>query len=130
MISASIGPNAYEVLSAGSVPCYTATGGTVRETVEAFNQGELQMMGAANADSYSGMARNAADPSENTSGEEDELEMLSARLRDLRGQIAEIHPLRLQQRFTESGKPFTQLSKIDLPDSKGLRTIILQLCNY
>ena len=90
VISSSIGPNAYEVLSAGSVPCYTATGGTVRENVEAFNQGELPMMGSANADSHSGMARNAAGSSDNAGDKENELEMLSARLRDLRGQIAEI----------------------------------------
>ncbi len=90
VISSSIGPNAYEVLSAGSVPCYTATGGTVRETVEAFNRGELPMMGAANADSHSGMAGNSSRFSENTGDSESELEMLSAKLRDLRGQIAAI----------------------------------------
>ncbi len=90
VISSSIGPNAYEVLTAGSIPCYTATGGTVRETVEAFNRGELPMMGAANADSHSGMARNTADLTNKAGGEENELEILSARLRDLRGQIAEI----------------------------------------
>lgn len=90
VISSSIGPNAYEVLSAGSVPCYTATGGTVRETVETFNRGELQMMGAANANSHSGMTKKATDHSESTAAQENELEMLSERLRDLRGQIAEI----------------------------------------
>ncbi len=90
VISASIGPNAYEVLSAGSVPCYTAAGGTVRETIEAFNQGELPMMGAANADSHAGRIRNASEPSEKAGGGEDDLEMLTARLRDLRGQIADI----------------------------------------
>ena len=90
VISSSIGPNAYEVLSAASIPCYTASGGTVRETVEAFNRGELQMMGAANADSHSGMAGNAAAYSAIAADEETELEVLSARLRDLRGQIAEI----------------------------------------
>lgn len=87
VISASIGPNAYEVLTAGSVPCYTAAGGTVRETVEAFNRKELPMMGSANADSHSGVIRNTSESSENTG---DELETLTARLRDLRGQIADI----------------------------------------
>ena len=90
VISSSIGPNAYEVLSAGSVPCYTATGGTVRETVEAFNRGDLPMMGAANADSHSGLAGNSSGSSESAGGSELELEMLTAKLRDLRGQIAEI----------------------------------------
>ncbi len=90
VISSSIGPNAYEVLVAGSVPCYTATGGTVRETVDAFNRGKLPLMGSANADSHSGMAQNATVPSENAGGEENDLEMLTARLRDLRSQVAEI----------------------------------------
>jgi len=90
VISQSIGPNAYEVLTAGSIPCFTASGGTARETVEAFNRGELPMMGAANANSHSGMAGNASGHSASAAGEESELEVLSERLRDLRGQIAEI----------------------------------------
>ncbi len=90
VISSNIGPNAYEVLSAGSVPCFTATGGTVKETVEAFNREELPMMGAATAGSHSGMARNTSVNSGNAAGQEDELQILAARLRDLRGQIAEI----------------------------------------
>ncbi len=90
VISSNIGPNAYEVLTAGSVPCYIATSGTVRETIEAFNRGDLPMMGAANANSHAGMAGSSASYSENTAVEKDDLEMLSARLRDLRGQVAEI----------------------------------------
>jgi predicted Fe-Mo cluster-binding NifX family protein len=90
VISSNIGPNAYEVLTAGSVPCYIATDGTVRETVEAFNRGELPMMGAANADSHAGIAGSSASHSKEPAIEEDELETLSARLRDLRGQVAEI----------------------------------------
>ncbi|MCD4702073.1 MAG: NifB/NifX family molybdenum-iron cluster-binding protein [Candidatus Aegiribacteria sp.] len=90
VISSNIGPNAYEVLSAGSILCYTATGGTVREAVEAFNRGDLPMMGGANADSHSGMARNAGAPSKNSADEKDDLETLTARLRELRGQVAEI----------------------------------------
>ncbi|MCK4806527.1 MAG: NifB/NifX family molybdenum-iron cluster-binding protein [Candidatus Aegiribacteria sp.] len=90
VISSNIGPNAYEVLSAGSMLCYIAKGGTVRETVEAFNREELPMMGAANADSHSGIAGNANKPPREAASEEDDLEMLTARLRDLRGQIADI----------------------------------------
>jgi len=90
VISSNIGPNAYEVLSAGSVPCYTTTGGTVRETVEAFNRGELTAMGGANAASHSGMGGNTASSGKKAFTDEVDLEMLSARLRDLRGQVAEI----------------------------------------
>ncbi len=90
VISSNIGPNAYEVLSAGSVPCYTTVGGTVRETVEAFNRGELTAMRAANAGSHSGMAQKTAIVPERDSDDEKELRKLSARLRDLRAQVAEI----------------------------------------
>lgn len=90
VLSSNIGPNAYEVLSAGSVSCYIAKGGTARETVEAFNGGDLQMMGTANAGSHAGMAGSSASQSEKAAGENDDLEMLSARLRDLRGQVADI----------------------------------------
>lgn len=90
VISSNVGPNAYEVLSAGSVSCYIAKNGTARETIEAFNGGDLKMMGAANAGSHAGMAGSSANPSESATGEKDDLEMLSARLRDLRGQVADI----------------------------------------
>lgn len=90
VISSNIGPNAYEVLTAGSVPCYIATDGTVRETVEAFNRGDLSTMGTANAGSHAGMAGSGNNYSEKASEGTDELEILTARLRDLRGQVAEI----------------------------------------
>ena len=90
VISSNVGPNAYEVLSAGSVACYTATGGTVRETVEAFNRGELAAMGGANAASHSGMGGNKSSSVKNAPAEEADLETLTARLRDLRSQVAEI----------------------------------------
>ena len=90
VISSNIGPNAYEVLAAGSVSCYIATGGTVKENVETFKRGELSMMGTANATSHSGIAGNAAASSNKAGNETDELEILSGRLRDLRGQVAEI----------------------------------------
>jgi predicted Fe-Mo cluster-binding NifX family protein len=91
IISSNIGPNAFEVLSAGSVPCYSATGGTVREMVEAFNRGDLLKMGTATADSHSGMSRSTvgnAPAAEEAA--ENELEILTAKLRDLRSQVADI----------------------------------------
>ncbi len=90
IISMSIGPNAYEVLSAGSVSCYTASEGSVLEAMEAFNRGELKMMGAANASSHSGMARKAEVTGKESGGKENELEQLTATLRDLRSQAADI----------------------------------------
>jgi len=90
VISSSIGPNAYEVLTAGSVPCYTASGGTIRETIMAFNQGDLPLMGAANANSHSGVAVSSASPAAVPVSETEELEFLSEKLRDLRGQVADV----------------------------------------
>jgi predicted Fe-Mo cluster-binding NifX family protein len=90
VISPSIGPNAFEVLTAGSMPCHKAAGKTVRDSVEAFNRGELPLMGTANADSHAGIAGNAPISSEESTGGGDELEILSARLKDLRAQVAEI----------------------------------------
>lgn len=85
LISTNIGPNAFEVLEAGSVPCYQSVEGTVAETVEAFSCGDLRALGSANAESHSGTVD--TDGPENGSSE---LEELSARIETLRGQIAEI----------------------------------------
>jgi len=90
VISSNIGPNAFEVLSAGSVPCYSASGGTVRENIEAFNSGKLTLIGAATAESHSGMAGNLAGSSTGGEAEVSELEILTEKLRDLRSQVADI----------------------------------------
>lgn len=42
VISGNVGPNASQVLAAASIPVYSATGGKVREAVEAFQAGQLQ----------------------------------------------------------------------------------------
>lgn len=41
VISANVGPNALQVMQAANVPIFAATGGTVREAVEAFKEGTL-----------------------------------------------------------------------------------------
>ncbi len=89
LIASNIGPNAFEVLSAGSVECFAAPEGTVREAVEAFGRGELKTIGSANARSHSGMSGSRGKDPAVTTGE-DQLVQLAERLRELRGQVAEI----------------------------------------
>lgn len=92
VISSNIGPNAYRVLQAAEVPCFNVEGGSVKEAVEAFSREELSLLGQANASSHSGMGGGAPSrkPRNNPSGDQDELQLLAERLRDLRGQVAEI----------------------------------------
>lgn len=97
ILSSNIGPNAFQVLSAGSIPCYSASEGTVREVVSAFNDGKLSPMGNASVDSHTGISGSAGTAS--SSPDEEDLEALTARLRDLRGQVAEI--LQQLDRLTE-----------------------------
>lgn len=89
LISSNIGPNAFQVLSAGSVECFAAPEGTVREAVEAFTRGELTSLSSPNARSHSGTAGRTISK-ESASGSRDELEELAEQLRDLRSQVAEI----------------------------------------
>ena len=90
VLSANVGPNAFEVLQAGSVSCYIAKNGTVKETVEAFINKKLEKMGSATAENHSGIPKNSEGGSEGISGNIDELEMLTEKLRDLRAQVADI----------------------------------------
>ncbi|MCD4846819.1 MAG: NifB/NifX family molybdenum-iron cluster-binding protein [Candidatus Aegiribacteria sp.] len=90
VLSANIGPNAFEVLQAGSISCYIAENGTVKETVEAFIDKKLDKMGLATANSHSGIAGNPEGSSEGNKGNADELLMLTEKLRDLRTQVADI----------------------------------------
>ncbi|MFO7698370.1 MAG: NifB/NifX family molybdenum-iron cluster-binding protein [Anaerolineae bacterium] len=46
-IGINVGPNPTQVFMAGGVPVYQATGGTVKEAIEALKAGQLPQLGAA-----------------------------------------------------------------------------------
>ena len=50
VLSGNLGPNAMEVLQAANVPAYLIGEGTVREAVEAFENGELSLASQASVD--------------------------------------------------------------------------------
>lgn len=86
LIASNIGPNAFEVLTAGALECYEAIEGTVQEAVDAFGRNELRALGSANAPSHSG----TAPPAGGAASGQEQLQQLSRRLKELRGQVAEI----------------------------------------
>lgn len=92
VISSNIGPNAYRVLQAAEIPCFNVEEGTVKEAVEAYRKDELSLLGQANARSHSGMGGGAPsrNPGRNPSDTGEDLQQLAEKLRDLRGQVAEI----------------------------------------
>jgi predicted Fe-Mo cluster-binding NifX family protein len=55
----NVGPNAYSVLQAAGVPVYLLKGGTVREVVEAYKEGELSEASRATGPAHAGMGRGA-----------------------------------------------------------------------
>jgi predicted Fe-Mo cluster-binding NifX family protein len=55
VLSGNLGPNAFDVLQAATVPSYLLSAGTVRQSVEAFKDGRLPAMGGANVAAHSGM---------------------------------------------------------------------------
>ncbi len=59
VITGSVGPNAYGVLSAAQVAVYAFAGGTVRQAVEAFTAGRLQAVGGATGPQHAGLGRQA-----------------------------------------------------------------------
>ena len=57
VLTGSIGPNAANALQAANVPVYQIFDGTVRQAVEMFRQGQLNLISGANVPSHSGMGR-------------------------------------------------------------------------
>lgn len=55
LLTGNIGPNAANALQAADVPVYQIFEGTVRQAVEMFRQGRLNLTGGANVPSHSGM---------------------------------------------------------------------------
>jgi len=55
VLSGNLGPNAFDVLQAASVPGFLVSEGTVRQAVEAYKAGQLQPMGGPNVGAHAGM---------------------------------------------------------------------------
>lgn len=60
VVSGNLGPNAFDVLHAAQIPVYTFDKGTVRQAVEAFQDGTLSPVGGATVASHTGMGRRRA----------------------------------------------------------------------
>jgi predicted Fe-Mo cluster-binding NifX family protein len=56
-LTGNVGPNAFNVFQAAGVPIYLLSGGTVREAVEMYKNGQLQPVGGANVQAGMGMGR-------------------------------------------------------------------------
>jgi len=55
VLTGNVGPNAFGVLRSAGVQIYLASPGTVREAVQKFNAGDLQLVGGANVSAHTGM---------------------------------------------------------------------------
>ena len=55
VISGNLGPNAFDVLQSAGVPVYFHSGGTVRQVVEGYKNGQLPTAGEANVQAHAGM---------------------------------------------------------------------------
>lgn len=57
VIAGNFGPNAHQALDAGGIQTYGGASGTVREAVEAFRAGQLELLAGPNAPAKAGMKR-------------------------------------------------------------------------
>lgn len=117
VVSGSVGPNAFEVLRSADIPVHVFQGGTVREAIEAYQQGELAPAGTATGPAHVGMGRGrsmgrgagrawrqpgrtmpqsassdstAPGPAEPGTTRDQEIAELQQLAGDLRGQLAEV----------------------------------------
>jgi predicted Fe-Mo cluster-binding NifX family protein len=57
VVTGNVGPNAFGVLQAANIPVYLFGGVTVRQTIEAYNAGQLTAIAGASAPAHAGMRR-------------------------------------------------------------------------
>ena len=57
VVTGNVGPNAFSVLEASGAPVYLLQGGTVRDVVEAYNEGQLAEAGGATGPAHAGVGR-------------------------------------------------------------------------
>lgn len=110
VVSGNVGPNAFGVLQSANVPVYLFSGGTVRQAVEGYKNGQLSAIGGANVQAHAGMGggrgmgrgmgmgRQAAtmsstppvSPSSSSSSREEEITALKDMAGAMREQLAEV----------------------------------------
>ncbi len=100
VLTGNLGPNAFEVLQAAGIVGYLVSGGTVRQAVEAFQEGRLPYLSGASVGDHAGMggrssltgqrAGGRVDPLSRPSVKEVELASLRERLKSLRQELAEV----------------------------------------
>jgi predicted Fe-Mo cluster-binding NifX family protein len=102
VLTGNLGPNAFDVFQAASVPGYLIPDGTIRQAVEAYKMGQLQAMGGANVGAHAGMrgrggrmgggmgrATPQAALTRSKAAQEEKLAELRETLKGLRQQLAE-----------------------------------------
>ena len=57
IICGSIGPKAYDVLSAAAIPAFKPQGGSIEETLNAYKEKQLENLFEANKDAHAGMSK-------------------------------------------------------------------------
>ncbi|HOJ22133.1 MAG TPA: NifB/NifX family molybdenum-iron cluster-binding protein [Armatimonadota bacterium] len=57
VIATNFGPNAHQALAAGEMALYSASGGSVRDAVDALQRGELKRVTAASVPAHFGMGQ-------------------------------------------------------------------------
>ena len=57
VVTGNVGPNAYSVLEASDVPVYVLDGGSVRDVVGAYRDGQLPTVGGATGPAHAGLGR-------------------------------------------------------------------------
>lgn len=91
VLTGNLGPNAFNVFQAASIPGYLIADGTIRQAVEAYKMGKLQPMGGANVAAHAGMGggMGRAAPTRSKAAPEAELAKLRETLKSLRQQLAD-----------------------------------------
>jgi len=57
VVTGNMGPNAFQTLSAAGIKVFIGADGTIKESIEKYNKGELEETKAPNVGSHSGMER-------------------------------------------------------------------------
>ena len=57
VISGNFGPRAFDALYSGGIKIYTVSAGTVKEALDSFNQGKVELLKSASAAAHAGLKR-------------------------------------------------------------------------
>jgi len=88
VVTGSIGPNSFQILTAGGVTVYTGASGSIKEAIQNYNSGKLMAQSAPTSQVHAGLSRGVSvDTGTETADLKEEISQLKEQIEEMKKQL-------------------------------------------